>query len=182
MPTSNRSASPCPKAFEIDQTHLGNLCSKGEARIQTMRRAPADRDRQGPKTPACSIGRSKVRPTPSPAFGGLPHIRLRPRRPGERSCPKGENGGPSATANLRNRSGRSSPMPPIGHFPPHPSTAASRAISPVPVPFAVHRSSATIEYQRPERQVVDKKGWQRRPAARREPKKAKAPPPARPSP
>ena len=30
MPTSNRSPSPLPKAFEIDQRHLGNICDRSE--------------------------------------------------------------------------------------------------------------------------------------------------------
>ena len=101
-----------PKAFEIDQAHLGNLCSKARAGSETLRRPPADRDREDRDAAARPAAR---RP-------GLRGLRLRrpaprglhPRRPGLAA--------PAVRSRRRSTAANSAPnvpvVPdaPIGHF------------------------------------------------------------------
>ena len=61
-----------PTALEIDQRHLGNLCSENRTRRHPLRRAPGDRHRDD-ETPLLE----KPSPVPSMrsrAQGGLPHL------------------------------------------------------------------------------------------------------------
>ena len=55
-----------PKAFEIDQRHLGNLCSESRTRGDAMRR-PASRSAPRRRRRRCSNSRSRARSTRSPA-------------------------------------------------------------------------------------------------------------------
>ena len=70
-----------PKAFAIDQRHLGNICSRAAACLRTLRRPPGDRDRDDDDAAA-------RRPADRPGLRrlGLRETaarRLHPRRAGE---------------------------------------------------------------------------------------------------
>ena len=63
-----------PRAFEIDQEHLGNLCDRAELASDQCKGKAGDRHRQTTK-PRCSNSPSKASPTRSRARGGvLPHV------------------------------------------------------------------------------------------------------------
>ena len=55
-----------PNAFEIDQRHLGNICSRERARRDPVRRAHADRQGDDRRR-RCSTSRCAARPTRSRA-------------------------------------------------------------------------------------------------------------------
>ena len=55
-----------PKAFAIDQRHLGNICSRAQLAVRILRRPPADRDRRN-ANPVARPAADRARPMRSRA-------------------------------------------------------------------------------------------------------------------
>ena len=142
-----------PNAFEIDQRHLGNICSEAELEAtQCAGRQPIGTVND--ETPLLE------QPLEGPVYavsgyGGLPHVAF--ILDGQvTSCPRAESEDRQRRAPADRRS-RSSPTPRSATSS-SPSSAASTATSPTPADLCAGAAVTDGRIHRPERQDTDPEG------------------------
>ena len=137
-----------PKALEIDQEHLGNLCDRSELAADqcTGKASHRHRDR---RNPAARNARSKALPTRSLASGGPAPRRLHPRRPGH-----GDARGRSPRRSTGRRAAHrypGRPRRPDRPLPPHPLWRLAGLSVKYPEPLRLPPAS-TVRNRWPKRQ------------------------------